>query len=906
MENSETPPAAPTIEKGYIPTLVEPKWYAFWLAKNYFKPDENSTAPTFSVVIPPPNVTGVLHMGHALNCTIQDILVRFKRMQGFNTVWIPGMDHAGISTQIVVEKMLAKDGIKREVLGREKFVEKIWEWKEKSGGMILEQQKRLGISVDWSRLKFTLDEDMSMAVKKVFVDLHKEKLIYRGNRLINWCPRCGTAVSDLEVKHHETKGTLWHIKYLLEDGTGEVFVATTRPETLLGDTAVAVNPKDARYKNIVGKKVKLPLTSRTIPVIADDMVAQEFGSGVVKITPAHDFNDYETAQRNGLPMIGILDKKAVLNEYAGAYKGLKVHDARKKVLEDLVTEGLLLKEESHLMSVGKCDRCETVIEPMLSDQWFVKIKPLAEPAIKVVENKDLKFYPENWSKTYLDWLYNIKDWCISRQLWWGHRIPAWYCDDCKHITVTMDIPHKCEKCASGKIHQDEDVLDTWFSSWLWPMSTMGWPDETPTLKKFYPTSVLVTGFDIIFFWVARMVMSGLHFKKQIPFKDVYIHALIRDERGQKMSKSKGNVVDPLDLVNDYGTDALRFTLASMVGAGRDIKFSEDRLDGYRHFINKIWNATRFSQGALAEVKIAENIDATKITLSDKFIIYELKKTVEEVTKSLEEYRFTDAATSLYKFTWNEFCDWYLEFSKPTLYGTDLEQKSQSGAVLYKVLDTLMKLLHPFIPFVTEEIYHLLPKHGESLCVEKYPTVDDPFFMLASSEAAREVEAVKLVVSAVRNIRGENRISPAIKIKFSVALDEKSPTFADSKNDSLKNLNILRANDSFIRSLGRAEEVTYFETMPETKKSAITLITMGSARLHVIVPLEGLVDFNEEIKRLNKDLERVAKDYEMAEKKLSTETFIKNAPKEIVEQEKLRIVQLQDKKKQLLESLALLK
>ncbi len=873
-----------SMDKGYNPQAVEGKWYSFWLEKNYFKGEDNSSKPSFCVVIPPPNVTGVLHMGHALNCTLQDIIVRFKRMKGFNTLWIPGMDHAGIATQIVVEKQLAKEGIKKDQIGREKFLEKTWEWKVKSGGAILDQQKRLGISVDWSRSKFTLDEDLSFAVKKVFVDLYNEKLIYRGNRLINWCPRCQTAVSDLEVKHQETKGTLWHIKY-----ADDIVVATTRPETLLGDTAVAVNPKDARYKNHIGKSVSLPLTNRKIPVIADDSVAQEFGSGVVKITPAHDFNDYETGQRHGLPSIAIFDKKGVINENGGIYQGLKSIDARKKVLEDLTALGLLVKEEPHTLSVGKCDRCETVIEPMLSDQWFVKIKPLAEPAIKVVEEKQLKFYPENWTKTYLDWLYNIKDWCISRQLWWGHRIPAWHCVN-KHITVSMEVPAKCSICSTQEIKQDEDVLDTWFSSWLWPLTTLGWPNETKAMETFFPTSVLVTGFDIIFFWVVRMVMASMHFKKEIPFKHVYIHALVRDERGQKMSKSKGNTVDPLDLVNDYGTDALRFTLASLVGGGRDIKFSEDRLDGYRNFINKIWNATRFSLNALKDIPLAKKIDVKKLTLPDKYIIYELQQTIKETTKAIEEYRFTDGATSLYKFTWNEFCDWYLELSKPVLYGTDSEQKSQSGAVLISVLERLTRLLHPYVPFVTEEVYQLLPDHKESVCIQPYPEENDPFLKLGSKESAFEIEVVKSVVSAIRNIRGENRISPAIKIKTTF--------FTQDKNS----LSILKQNDSFVTTLGRLEKAEYVDKMPDTKKSAITLITLGEARISVIVPLEGLVDFNEEIKRLNKELEKVAKDFDLTQKKLSTETFMANAPKEIVELEKSRILQLQDKKNQLLESL----
>jgi valyl-tRNA synthetase len=874
------------LPKGFEPTQVESKWYQYWLDKNYFAADENSKKPAVSYVIPPPNVTGSLHMGHALNNTLQDIVVRFKRMQGFNALWIPGMDHAGIATQMVVERMLAKEGVKREAIGREKFVEKVWEWKAQSGGMILGQQKRLGLSVDWKRSRFTLDEGLSKAVRKVFVDLYKEGLIYRGNRLVNWCPRCQTAVSDLEVKHSDTKGTLWHIRYPLTNGKDEVVVATTRPETMLGDTAVAVHPDDDRYKKLIGQRVQLPLTDRDIPIIADSYVAKEFGSGVVKITPAHDFNDYEMAGRHNLPKISILDNKGVINENGFAYKGMKALDARKKVLEDLTDLGLLVKEEPHAMSVGRCERCETVIEPMLSDQWFVKIAPLAKPAIEVVEKGKIKFVPENWTKTYLDWMYNINDWCISRQLWWGHRIPAWKCEDCKKFSVSMTDPTECQHCKSKNIQQDKDVLDTWFSSALWPFSTMGWPEKTKTLETFYPTTALVTGFDIIFFWVARMIMMGMHFMKEIPFETVYIHALIRDERGQKMSKSKGNVVDPLDLVNDYGTDALRFTLASMVGAGRDIKFSEDRLDGYRNFINKIWNATRFSLTALESVEIAKDIKKDKLTLPDQYIIYELEQTIKTVTEALEEYRFTDAATALYKFTWNGFCDWYLELSKPVLYGTDVSQKSQSGAVLLGTLQRLVRLLHPFVPFVTEEVYQLLPGHSESIMIQPYPDTKDAFFKLGSQKAADETDLIKQVVTAIRNIRGENRISPAIKIQIRVVSEDKQV------------LEVLKNNSAFLLSLARLEKADLSASAGDTKKCAVSLITRGSQRITVIVPLEGLVDFGEEIKRIQKELERVNKDLELTNRKLSTETFMKNAPAEIVTQEKERLVQLKDKEREL--------
>jgi len=866
------------LAKGYEPTQVEKTWYQFWLDKNYFAAEEKSSKPSYCIVIPPPNVTGVLHMGHALNNTLQDILVRFKRMQGFNVLWLPGMDHAGIATQLVVERQLAKEGVKRETLGREKFVEKVWEWKEKSGGMILDQQKRLGISVDWKRSRFTLDEGLSKAVKKVFVDLYNEGLIYRGNRLVNWCPRCQTAVSDLEVKHIETKGSLWHIKY------GDLIVATTRPETMLGDTAVAVNPNDERYKKYVGQQIKLPLMGREIPIIADNFVDKTFGSGVVKITPAHDFNDYEMAKRHNLPMISIFDSKGVVNDAGGIYKGLKNSDARKKIIEDLTNLGLIVKEEPHSLSVGRCDRCDSNIEPMLSDQWFVKIKSLADPAIKVVEEKKIKFFPENWEKNYLEWMYNINDWCISRQLWWGHRIPAWYCSDCKKVTVSIDAPSKCS--CGGNLEQDKDVLDTWFSSALWPFSTLGWPEKTASLKTFYPTSTLVTSFDIIFFWVARMIMMGLHFMKEIPFSTVYIHALLRDERGQKMSKSKGNIVDPLDLVNDYGTDSLRFTLASLVGAGRDIKFSEDRLDGYRNFINKIWNATRFALNAFQNVKLATKVDEADSTLPDRYIVHQLKVTVDEVTRALEEYRFTDAATSLYKFTWNEFCDWYLELSKPVLYGTDENRKSQSGYIFMETLNHIVRLLHPFTPFITEEIYHLLPNHGESIMIQPYPKADDPFLKLGSEKASKEIELLKEVVTSIRNIRGENRISPAIKLTVRIVSEDK------------KILEVLQHNNPFVLALARLDKTIYATDLGDTKKCAVNLISMGSSRVNVIIALEGLVDFQEEIRRIQKEIERNKKDLDLTNGKLKSENFMKNAPPEIVAQEKERISQLTDKASQL--------
>jgi len=886
---------AEALPKGYDPKQTEGKWYQFWLDKKYFEAPDTTQKKPFSMVIPPPNVTGSLHMGHALNNTLQDIIARWKRMSGFETLWLPGMDHAGIATQNVVEKQLAKEGIQRRDLGREKFVERVWKWKEESGGMILRQQQKLGNSVDWSRCRFTLDEGLSKAVRKVFVDLYKQGLMYQGNYLVNWCPRCTTAISDLEVVHQESQGSLWHIRYPLEGSTassGEgVVVATTRPETMLADTAVAVHPEDERYKKFVGHKIKLPLTDRTIPVIADEMVEREFGSGVVKITPAHDFNDYAVAKRHMLPMITLLDERAVVNEHGGAYKGMKVLDARKKVVEDLTEQGYLVKEEKHVNKVGRCQRCETIVEPRLSKQWFVKIQPLADKAIKVVEDGSIRFVPEQYKKNYLDWMYNIQDWCVSRQLWWGHRIPAWHCGTCKKTTVEMTDPTKCAHCGSSDIIQDPDVLDTWFSSALWPFSTLGWPEETPSLKTYYPTSLLVTSFDIIFFWVARMIMMGMHFMHEIPFKDVHIHALVRDERGQKMSKSKGNVVDPLGLIDDYGADALRFTMASLAAQGRDVKFNEDKCETNKNFINKIWNATRFSMMTLEGVSIPDQIDPRGLSLADKWILYRLQQAIKDVEAGLHDYRFSFACEKIYQFVWNEFCDWYVELVKPVLYGQDLRQKETTGHILLKVLDNIVRLLHPFIPFVTEEIYQLLPGHGESACIQKYPSVKDMLFGMADEKAAHEIEIIKEAVTAVRNIRGENRISPALKINARFVAQDK------------ESMRVLTENHGFLMTLARLEKLDVAKDPGNLRNCALSPVAIGDSRVDVVVPLEGLVDIAEERKRVQKEIDKTQKDIDLTSKKLESENFVKNAPGDIVEQERTRLSQLSDRKGKLQDALA---
>ncbi|MCF6177996.1 MAG: valine--tRNA ligase, partial [Geopsychrobacter sp.] len=674
------------LPKGYEPQQVEKKWYQNWESNGYFHANENSTAAPYSIVIPPPNVTGVLHMGHALNNTLQDILCRWKRMTGHEVLWMPGTDHAGIATQNVVEKQLAAEDKNRHELGRDKFVERVWQWREESGGQIINQLKSLGASCDWERERFTMDEGLSKAVREVFVGLYEDGLVYRANRLINWCPRCHTALSDLEVEHEDKKGHLWHLRYPVSGTDRVLVVATTRPETMLGDTAVAVHPEDERYTDLIGKMIKLPLTEREIPIIADEYVDREFGSGAVKITPAHDFNDFEIGKRHDLEIINVLDESGNINESGGSYQGLERSAARFKIVADLEALGLLDKVEDYANAVGECYRCKTVIEPYMSKQWYVSVGPLAEKAIEAVESGQTKILPVQWEKTYFEWMNNIQDWCVSRQIWWGHRIPAWFCDDCGEITVSREDATSCRHCGSSALHQETDVLDTWFSSALWPFSTMGWPDKTTALEKFYPTSCLVTGFDILFFWVARMMMMGLKFMGQVPFKEVYIHALVRDAQGQKMSKSKGNVIDPLTVVDEYGADAFRFTLAAFAAMGRDIKLSTERIGGYRNFINKLWNASRFALMNLEGFDPAKSKPSDfELSLADQWILDRFDHAVTEVDRCLAGYKFNDVASLLYSFTWQEFCDWYVELIKDDLYGDEPQAKLRAQTVRYTVL-----------------------------------------------------------------------------------------------------------------------------------------------------------------------------------------------------------------------------
>lgn len=889
-----------TLADRYNPQEVENKIYQWWEESNFFKSQDQSTKPPFSIILPPPNVTGFLHLGHALDHTIQDLLIRWKRMSGFNTMWLPGTDHAGIATQAVVEKELKKKNITRHQLGREKFVDEVWKWKNEYGDRIYRQMRRLGDSCDWERATFTLDEGVSKAVNKVFVALYKKDAIYRGQRLVNWSGPLETAISDLEVDHIQVKGTLYHINYPI-DGTDQFLtVATTRPETMLGDTAVCVHPEDERYKNLIGKTVTVPLIGRQIKIIADAYVDKEFGSGVVKITPAHDFNDYKIGKTHKLEFINILTKKCELNENAGPYKGLKVAEARKRVVEDLKNLNLLIKEEPHLHSVGHCSRSGAIAEPFLSEQWFMKMENLAIPAKRVVESGTLRFEPESWTKVYLHWMNIIEDWCISRQLWWGHRIPAWHCSDCNKFTVSEITPTQCEHCSSKKISQEEDVLDTWFSSALWPFATMGWPSEEQksieTQKTFYPTNYLVTGHDIIFFWVSRMIMMGLEFKKDVPFRTVYIHGLVRDSQGRKMSKSLGNSVDPIEMIDKYGADALRFSFLAHLYSGKDFKFSEQRVEGYRNFMNKVWNASRFVLTNLQDFKApAEQTKAlpskTDLSVFDQWIIAKLAEVEKNVQESLEAERFSDAATALYQFIWNQFCDWYIEFTKPIMTSAAPKEKYATQLVMAQVLNRTIRLLHPFCPFLTEEIYSNLPIKSEACITDLYPTIenDKEFLSFASKDAELQIDLTKEVITAIRNIRGENRISPAIKLNIRLGVTEAAVQ------------KILSYNRSAIMTLGRIENMEVGSD-GDLMKCAVTSIVVGDARVKVIIPLEGLVDFNEEIKRIQKTLEKLEKDVNLLTNKLSNEKFVQNADPDVIAADRILLQQAKEQVVSLRDSL----
>ncbi|MBS2032629.1 MAG: valine--tRNA ligase [Deltaproteobacteria bacterium] len=907
--------ASEPLSKAYDPQEVEPRWNRIWEERGYYHAEDQSSKPPFSISIPPPNVTGSLHIGHALTVSIEDLLIRWKRMSGFNTLWMPGTDHAGIATQMVVERELKKSEKKtRHDLGRAEFLKRVWQWKEQYGSRITTQLRTLGCSVDWRRERFTMDEGLSRAVREVFVRLYEEGLIYRAKKLINWCPADRTALSDLEVEHEEKNGSLWHIAYPVAGTDEKLIVATTRPETMLGDTAVAVHPDDPRYKHLHGKKVALPLTDREIPIITDPiLVDMAFGSGAVKVTPAHDFNDYETGKRHNLEQLSVIDETGHMNVAAGNYAGLERFEARKRVVEDLEAKGLLVKTEPHKLNVGECQRCRAVVEPMLSYQWFVKIEPLAKPAIEAVEKGDTKFVPESWANTYFAWMRNIHDWCISRQLWWGHQIPAWYCPN-GHVIVAREEPSGCTECGQGNLKRDDDVLDTWFSSGLWPFSTLGWPDETKALQTFYPNSVMETGHDIIFFWVARMMMFGIHFMGKVPFKTVYLHAMVRDEQGEKMSKVKGNVIDPLDVINGvkhedlagslkknfgskaeypegmpaFGADALRFTLIAQTAAGRDIKLSLKRVEGYKAFANKLWNASRFALMNLGDYKPETTpLHDRPLSLADRWILSRLNRAVEETLQALETYRFNDAASTIYQFIWHELCDWYIELAKGPLYGKDTDARAAAQATLVHVLDQSLRLLHPVMPFVTEEIWTKLPlpaHRPESLVIAPYPA---PEPRLDDEQAEAAMEPVMAAIDGLRNIRGETGIPFAKKLRVIV----------HAADASLRGH--LQQRASYIKSLAGVEELT-IAAGGDRPPAAATFVGAG---MELFVPLAGLVDLADEQKRLEKQIQDLEADLAKLETKLSNPKFVERAPVDVVEKDRARVQELNEKRGKLKANLA---
>ncbi|UCF30568.1 MAG: valine--tRNA ligase [bacterium] len=855
-----------SMSKHYEPSKSERHWYRVWMEKGYFHADALSSRPPYSIVIPPPNVTGSLHMGHALNNTIQDILIRYRRMQGFEALWMPGTDHAGIATQNVVEKELAGQGIERNSLGREDFIKRVWAWKEKYGGVILEQLQRLGASCDWERERFTMDEGLSRAVREVFVRLYREGYIYQGDYITNWCPRCHTALSDLEVEYHDRKGHLYHLRYPAVDGSGDVVVATTRPETMLGDTAVAVHPDDGRYTHLRGHSFRLPLTNREIPLITDAYCNMEFGTGAVKVTPAHDPNDFEIGERHDLPKITVISLDGTMTHEAGEnYEGLDRYLCRERVVADLKEQGCLEAVEDYDYSVGQCYRCQTVIEPIISRQWFIRMKDLARPGIEAVEDGRIEIYPETWKKTYYEWMNNIRDWCISRQIWWGHRIPVWTCPGCDEMIVDVEEPESCPTCATKELHQEEDVLDTWFSSALWPFSTMGWPEENDTLKRFYPTSCLVTGFDILFFWVARMIMMGMKFMGDVPFRHVYIHALVRDADGQKMSKSRGNVIDPLVMIDRYGADAFRFTLAAFAAMGRDVKLAEDRIEGYRHFVNKIWNASKLVLQYAGEVSGEEmaNPDAPA-DLPNRWILSRLSRVVDSVRDAFDSYRFNEAAGALYHFFWHEFCDWYLELAKPSLYGDQgkgpLKETSVTAA---RVLETSLRLLHPIMPFLSEEIWQRLPVEGESIMFAPFPEADRVF---QDADAEEVMATVIEYITAFRNLRTEMGIKPSERVPGTVLSQEAGVA------------EVLRNHQPDILRLARLESLS-FDREGAKPDGVATAVVKGQV---LFIRPGRDIDVEAERSRLLRELEKVTDELMKVDGKLSNTQFLEKAPAEVVE------------------------
>ena len=852
------------LPKTYDPKASESRLYQFWLDGGFFNAEVDKNKKPYSIVLPPPNVTGQLHMGHAFDDTLQDILIRTKRMQGYAALWMPGTDHAGIATQIKVEEQLRKEGLTRYDLGREKFLERVWQWKEQYGSRIVKQMHSMGCSCDWRRLRFTMDEGCSKAVKEVFIDLYQKGYIYKGSRIINWCPHCTTALSDAEVEYTDKPGHLWYIRSPLTDGSGDLVVATTRPETMMGDTGVAVNPEDERFKHLVGKTCILPIMNREIPIVADDYVELGFGTGAVKMTPAHDPNDFEVGLRHNLEVIRCIADDGTINENGGPYQGMDRYECRKAIVKDLEEQGYLVKTEDYSHNVGTCYRCHNDVEPLISAQWFVKMAPLAKEALRVAYDGDIRFVPERFTKTYTNWMENVHDWCISRQLWWGHQIPAYYCDDCGEMTVSKETVTVCPKCGSTHVRQDEDVLDTWFSSALWPFSTMGWPDKTPELEYFYPTSVLVTGYDIIFFWVARMIFSGMEQMKQIPFKDVFIHGIVRDDKGRKMSKSLGNGIDPMEVIDKYGADALRFTLSTGIAPGNDTRFYYERVEANRNFCNKIWNASRF---LLMNLEVEDFDLPRQLDLEDKWILSRYNTLVKEVTENIDRYELGIAADKLYSFIWDNFCDWYIELCKTRLTGEDKEASRRAQRVLGHVLSGTLQLLHPFMPFITEEIWQALPHEGPSIMVSKWPEADERLYFPAEEQ---EMEEIMAAIRAVRNRRSEMNVPPSKKAALIIAT-QKPALFAQA--------------EPFMKRLAWASQVTVQQQAPADVSGMVTCVTQAA---QIYMPLSELVDLDKERERLQKELDNALNMVTRTEGKLKNESFVSRAPEAVVNAEKEKL------------------
>ncbi len=857
------------LEKVYDPSTVEERLYKKWMDNGYFHAEVEKDKEPFTIVIPPPNITGQLHMGHALDNTLQDILIRYKRMQGYNTLWMPGTDHASIATEVKIVAKMAEEGLTKEDLGREGFLKRAWEWKEEYGGTIIGQLKKLGSSCDWERERFTMDEGLSKAVQEVFIRLHEKGYIYKGSRIVNWCPVCQTTISEAEVEHIESQGNFYHLRYPVVGSDEFVEIATTRPETLLGDTAVAVNPKDERYTHLIGKMLKLPLTDREIPVIADHYVDMEFGTGVVKITPAHDPNDFEVGRRHDLEEICVMNDDGTMNNLAGKYAGMDRYEARKEMLEDLEEQGLLIQIKPHMHNVGTHDRCKTVIEPMVKAQWFVRMEEMAKPAIEALKKGDLRFVPERFGKTYLNWLENIRDWCISRQLWWGHRIPAYYCQECGEVTIARSMPEACSKCGHTHLVQDEDTLDTWFSSALWPFSTLGWPDNTEELKHFYPTSVLVTGYDIIFFWVVRMVFSGLEQMGEVPFKDVLIHGLVRDSEGRKMSKSLGNGIDPLEVIKEYGADALRLTLITGNAPGNDMRFYYERVEANRNFGNKLWNATRFILMNYEEEDLNLEVGLDELTAADKWILSKVNTLANEVTENMDKYDLGIAVQKLYDFAWEEFCDWYIEMVKPRLYNKEDATRHAALWTLKTVMINVLKMLHPYIPFITEEIFMGLQDREESIMISNWPVYKEEWNFQVEEE---EISLIKEAVRSIRNVRSEMNVPPS----------RKAQVFVVSENEKV--LDIFNRGKVFFATLASASEVVMQKDKEGIDEDAVSAVIPETV---LYMPLAELVDFEKEIERLTKEKAKLQSEVDRVVKKLSNEGFVAKAPAKLIEEEKAK-------------------